>query len=129
MTTEYNPVGWFEIYVQDLARATKFYETVLGVQLEELPMPSPEMKIEMMSFPMVEKGNGAPGALVKMEGSPVGGNSTIVYFSSEDCANEQSRIVEAGGTVHTEKMSIGQYGFIVRAIDTEGNMFGVHSLK
>ena len=24
-----NPVVWFEIYVQDMARARKFYETVL----------------------------------------------------------------------------------------------------
>jgi predicted enzyme related to lactoylglutathione lyase len=28
-----------------------------------------------------------------------------------------------------EKYSIGQYGFIVLAFDTEGNMFGLHSLK
>ena len=25
--------------------------------------------------------------------------------------------------------SIGQYGFICLAVDTEGNMFGVHSMK
>jgi len=25
-------------------------------------------------------------------------------------------------------MSIGEYGFIVLAVDTEGNMFGLHSL-
>jgi predicted enzyme related to lactoylglutathione lyase len=30
--------------------------------------------------------------------------------------------------VHREKMSIGEYGFIVLAVDTEGNMFGLHSL-
>lgn len=26
-----NPVGWFEIYVQDMHRAQKFYEVVLGM--------------------------------------------------------------------------------------------------
>lgn len=26
-----NPVGWFEIYVNDMERAKKFYETVLKV--------------------------------------------------------------------------------------------------
>jgi predicted enzyme related to lactoylglutathione lyase len=30
---EFNPVGWFEIYVQDMDRATKFYESVLGIKL------------------------------------------------------------------------------------------------
>ena len=27
---KHNPVGWFEIYVQDMPRARKFYESVLG---------------------------------------------------------------------------------------------------
>ena len=31
-----NPVGWFEIYVQDVARARRFYETVLGTTLSRL---------------------------------------------------------------------------------------------
>jgi predicted enzyme related to lactoylglutathione lyase len=31
---ENNPVGWFEIYVQDMARAKTFYETVFGSKLE-----------------------------------------------------------------------------------------------
>jgi len=35
----------------------------------------------------------------------------------------------AGGRVHREKMSIGPYGFIALAYDTEGNMFGLHSTK
>ncbi|MGZ3749502.1 MAG: VOC family protein, partial [Pseudobdellovibrionaceae bacterium] len=28
-----NPVGWFEIYVQDLDRAKKFYESVFQLKL------------------------------------------------------------------------------------------------
>ena len=35
-----NPVGWFEIYVQDMERAKKFYETVLQSTLEKLNTPS-----------------------------------------------------------------------------------------
>ena len=31
-----NAVGWFEIYVEDMERARRFYETVLGVKLERL---------------------------------------------------------------------------------------------
>jgi predicted enzyme related to lactoylglutathione lyase len=38
-------------------------------------------------------------------------------------------VAEAGGKVHRDKMSIGQYGFVVLAVDTEGNMFGLHSMK
>jgi uncharacterized protein len=66
---------------------------------------------------------------VKMEGFPVGGNSVLVYFSCDDCSLEESRIVASGGTVEKTKFSIGEYGFISLAVDTEGNMFGLHSSK
>jgi uncharacterized protein len=118
-----NPVRWFEIYVQDMARARAFYEAVLGRKCEKLDSGD----IEMWSFPMESGRPGVGGALVRMPGVPSGGNSTLVYFGSDDCAIEASRVVGAGGRLHREKFSIGQYGYIVLAVDTEGNMFGVHS--
>jgi len=48
-----NPVGWFEIYVQDMARARAFYEAVLGVKLEALPVPDGgfhAVRIEVMFY-------------------------------------------------------------------------------
>ena len=72
-----NPVGWFEIYVQDMQRAKTFYERVFAVQLSKLESPD----IEMWAFPMLEDGNGASGALVKMSGCPSGGNSTPVSYT------------------------------------------------
>jgi hypothetical protein len=120
-----NPVGWFEIYVQDMARARKFYETVLGGELEKLPGPDDEM----WAFPMSQEGYGAPGALVKMAGVASGGNSVLVYFKCEDCAVEAKRAVSAGGRVMKDKFSIGQYGFIALVFDTEGNMIGLHSTR
>ncbi|QEG40902.1 VOC family protein [Roseimaritima ulvae] len=122
-----NPVCWFEIYVQDMARATSFYETVLGVKLEKLPTPTDE--IEMMAFPMAMNIPGAAGALTKMEGVSSGGNSTLVYFACEDCGVEASRVEQAGGSIQRPKTAIGEYGFMVLAVDTEGNLFGLHSRK
>ena len=121
-----NPVGWFEIYVQDMARAKKFYETVFQVKLEKLDSG---LDLEMWSFPSSMESFGASGALVKMQGVPSGGNSTLVYFSCADCAVEISRVAASGGSVQKDKFSIGQYGFIALCVDTEGNMFGMHSLK
>jgi predicted enzyme related to lactoylglutathione lyase len=120
-----NPVGWFEIYVQDMGRAKAFYETVFAVQLATLECPG----IEMLAFPMMQEGYGATGALVKMPGFASGGNSVLVYFSCADCAVEAARVKKAGGQVVKEKMSIGQYGFIALATDTEGNMIGLHSMQ
>ena len=34
-----NPVGWVEIYVQDMERAKKFYESVLRLALQKLNTP------------------------------------------------------------------------------------------
>ena len=124
MTNE-NPVRWFEIYVQDMARARAFYQAVLGVELQPLDSPG----VEMYAFPMQMNLSGASGALVKMEGMPSGGNSTLVYFGCDDCGIEAARVAGAGGRVFKEKFSIGQYGFIALAVDTEGNMFGLHSLQ
>ena len=69
------------------------------------------------------------GALVRMGGVPSGGNSTIVYFICDDCAVEEGRIEPSGGKIMKKKFSIGEYGFISLVFDTEGNMFGLHSMK
>ena len=124
---ENNPVGWFEIYVENMERAKNFYEAVFQVQLEKLKSPVPEL--EMLAFPMTMDRTGASGALAKMSGFSPGGNSTIVYFSCQDCAAEAARVVPSGGKIEQEKTSIGEYGFMALAYDTEGNMIGLHSLK
>lgn len=124
-----NPVGWFEIYVQDMHRAQKFYETVLGIELTKLESPTPEPDLEMLAFPMDMEAGGASGALAKMKDCPSGGMGTLVYFSCEDCAVEASRVKDAGGTIFKPKMGIGQYGFIALVVDTEGNMIGLHSMQ
>jgi len=123
-----NPVGWFEIYVNDMPRAQKFYESVLKANFEAIGDPS-DANIEMQAFPSDMEKYGAGGALVKMQGFPAGGNSILIYFSCEDCAIEEAKVEKAGGQIQRSKMSIGDYGFITLALDTEGNMFGLHSLK
>ncbi|WP_165020956.1 VOC family protein [Dysgonomonas sp. ZJ279] len=133
MATKTNPVVWFEIYINDMARARKFYETVLGKELIDMPMGEQTdlEDFEMVMFPFADDMNApnASGALVKMEGVEAGGNSTIVYFGCDDCTVEESRVVAAGGKVMKTKFSIGEYGFISLCFDTEDNCFGLHSMK
>src|SRR6185503_14792115 len=120
-----NPIAWFEIYVQDMARARAFYEKVFATKLDKLAGPD----IEMWSFPMQPEAPGSGGALVYMKGFPHGSGNTIVYFACEDCAVEESRVVGAGGKIEKKKFSIGQYGFISLVYDTEGTMIGLYSPK
>ena len=135
-----NPVVWFEIYVQDMARARKFYETVFQCTLEPLAAPeqaaskpaAPECEtggMEMLSFPMDMDAPGTGGMLVRMDEVSSGGGGTLVYFGCEDCAVEQSRVEAAGGQVHKPKFAIGPYGFCALLVDTEGNCIGLHSMQ
>lgn len=120
-----NPVGWFEIYVQDMKRARAFYEAVFGLALTRMEMPG----IDMWTFPMEQQGSsGISGALIRMEGLASGGNSTIVYFSCKDCGVEAGKASRSGGRIHKEKTSIGEHGFFALVLDTEGNMIGLHSM-
>ena len=123
MNPNRNPVGWFELYVQDMERARSFYQNTFECTLEHLESPV----IEMFAFPMQPDKPGSAGALVRMPGKDSGGGGTIVYFSCLDCAVETARAVQNGGKVLKEKMSIGQYGFISLVYDTEGNLIGLHS--
>lgn len=120
-----NPVGWFEIYVQDIDRARAFYESVFQLKLQKLG----GLELEMWAFPSAPDRWGAGGTLVKYAGVPSGGNSVMVYFSCEDCAVEEARVAKSGGRIQRKKTPIGEYGFISLAVDTEGNMFGLHSMR
>jgi len=124
MNPKRNPVGWFEIYVQDIERAKAFYEKTFQVTLERLESAEPEM----WAFPMQPDGYGCAGAIVKMESKDSGGGGTIIYFSCADCAVEAGRAVANGGKLERAKFSIGQYGSIAYVLDTDGNRIGLHSM-
>lgn len=123
---ETNVVGWFEIYVEDMDRAKDFYSNVF--QYGEY-MNLSDDKWKMFAFPWVMNGEFASGALAKAEGMKPGKGGTVVYFNCDDCAVEESRVVENGGKIIRSKFGIGEYGFVALVEDTEGNLIGLHSKK
>jgi uncharacterized protein len=122
-----NAIGWFDIYVEDMDRAVRFYEHVLGQKLEQIVDPTGET--QMMSFPSNMAAYGASGALVKSKHSRPGIGGTMVYFSVEDCAVQESRVIAANGKIVRSKFSIGEFGWVTLCMDTEGNMFGLNSMN
>jgi uncharacterized protein len=122
-----NPFTWVEIYVEDMKRAQKFYETILQIEMVKLPMPEGGDDMEMISFPFTE-GINISGALVKTSQMGPGNGGTVVYLTCDDCSVEESRVENAGGKVLQPKMSIGDYGFCSLIMDTEGNTVGLHSM-
>lgn len=123
------PVGWFELYVQDPARAKAFYERVFGIELT--PLDSPDSGPPMWAFPgSMDDGPGSSGALVQMNADQrpgVGG--TMIYFGCEDCAVQARLAVECGGRLVQNKQSIGPYGHYAAVEDSEGNRIGLHSMQ
>ena len=122
-----NPVGWFEIYVSDMARARAFYTAVFGREL--IALPEVGEGGEMYAFSWVEGAAGAAGALVRHPICGPGKGGTMVYFSCDDVSGEASRAAEAGGRIIQPKMAIGQYGHIALVEDSEGNRIGLHSMQ
>ena len=122
------PVGWFEIYVHDMARAKAFYEAVFGYTFEKLESPDPSMELWAFPGPM-DDGHGASGALVRMKDGPTGAGGTIVYFMCDDCAVEAGRVATSGGQLIQPKLALGEYGHAAMVTDTEGNMIGLHSMQ
>jgi predicted enzyme related to lactoylglutathione lyase len=127
----HNIVNWFEIYVQNIQKAKAFYQSVLGIEMIDMIMPDveDEPEFQMIAFPYEESLPGSSGAIVYAKGLPSGGNSTMVYFSCDDCSLEESRAVSAGGQVLKAKFQIGEFGFCSICSDLDGNAFGLHSMR
>lgn len=122
-----NPIGWFDIYVDDMSRAVNFYEAVFQQRLE--PIGDPTGETAMRGFPANMGAYGAAGALVKAPHARPGPGGTLVYFSVDDCAVEAKRVAAAGGQMVRPKFSIGEFGWVTLCRDTEGNLFGLNSMR
>ena len=126
MTPKTNPVTWFEIYVEDLARAKVFYESVFNCSLIK---EKTDGSFETYRFPGEMPGNGAMGALMKHPMRKPSQEGTMVYFHCADCQVQSELAKKNGGQVFRAKWSIGQDGFVAIIGDTEGNAIGLHSFK
>jgi predicted enzyme related to lactoylglutathione lyase len=92
-------------------------------------MGDPTGETAMRAFPSNMQAYGAAGALVKSKHAKPGAGGTLLYFSVEDCAVEEARVSAAKGTVIRPKLSIGSFGWISLCRDTEGNLFGLSSMR
>jgi predicted enzyme related to lactoylglutathione lyase len=120
-----NAINWFEIPATDFARAKKFYETILGVAITE--MPHPRFKYGMLPADM-EKGVG--GGLVQGDGYKPSADGSLIYLNGgDDLSAALSKVEKAGGKILLPKTSIGPNGFMAHFIDTEENKVALHSMK
>ena len=123
-TGQDNPVGWFEIPVQDMRRAKTFYEKAFGYSMEE---PKSVNGFDMAFFPMKRDGSGAAGSLIQGTGYTPSHEGPLIYFSVAGIPPVEKNIAQNGGKVHKPKFSIGEYGFISICEDSEGNRIALHA--
>jgi uncharacterized protein len=120
-----NAINWFEIPVTDFTRAKKFYETLYGAEIME--MPYPDGQYGMLPADMQ---NGIGGAIVQGQGFEPSTKGTVVYLNGgDDLSIPLSKVVSAGGTIVMPKTSIGGNGFMAQFMNTEGNKVALHSMQ
>ena len=123
-------VGWFEIPVNDMDRAVRFYNDVFQINIAVHPMGD----LIMGWFPFAEnpEAKGASGSLVyHKELYKPSKEGTLIYFTSRtgDINDELSRIEKAGGKILKPKTQISpDLGYMALFLDTEGNRVALHSI-
>lgn len=114
---------WFELPAADLARATRFYETVLQRPLRQEAMGPMAMAVFEYRTP------GVGGCLAAGPGLTPGAHGGVVYLNaapSLDAALE--RVAAAGGKVVVPRTALPDgMGAFARIIDSEGNLVGLHA--
>ncbi|WP_228414362.1 VOC family protein [Chryseobacterium sp. CH21] len=118
-----NPVVYFEIPVNDLERAEKFYSAVFNFSFDKEIIDNYEMAL----FPFEEKNSGITGALAKGEVYKPSKNGVIIYFKTENIDQTLKKAVQHGGSILYQKKTDEKYGFAVAEFeDSEGNRIALH---
>lgn len=121
MTTT-NPVIYFEIPVNDLNRAVKFYKQVLNFEFEKEIIDHYEMAL----FPFYENKQGISGALAKGDVYKPTLNGVILYFRTHDIEQTLNKVIQLNGKVLYPKTKNEKYGFYVAEFqDSEGNRIAI----
>jgi predicted enzyme related to lactoylglutathione lyase len=111
----------FELQADDLGRAKKFYESVLGWKIAAWEGGGP------MEYYMVTTGpDGVPGingGMYKRGETPLHTFDCTAQVDDIDAAI--AAVKKNGGTIRKEKAEIPGVGWFAGAIDTEGNMFSI----
>ena len=123
-----NAISWFEIPSTDLARATKFYETIFDITLSGFDTPN----IKMRLFPVQDMMTGIGGSIVDSNGfhKPSATDGPLIYLNANpDVQIVLDRIEKAGGKIIVPKTEISpEFGYMAAFIDTEGNRIALHSV-
>lgn len=124
MLTKSNPVVYFEIPVNDIDRAIKFYTFVFNFEFDKEIID----KNEMALFPFAEENSGISGALAKGEIYKPTKDGVVIYFKTENIDETLTLATSNGGQMLYPKTDNG-IGFVAEFEDTEGNRIALYQAK
>lgn len=120
-----NPVMYFEIPVNDLDRAEKFYKKVFDFSFERETIDDYEMTL----FPFSDTQSGITGALAKGDVYKPSKNGVIIYFRTDNIDKALQNVVEQGGAILYPKTLNEKYGIAVAEFeDSEGNRIALQEI-
>ena len=115
-----NRAVWFDIPVADLARASKFYQAVLGVNVHH-------EKMDGFEFAVIDHKDGNGGCLVPGH-EEVGKGGVLLYLNVNGrIRGAVAEVQKHGGKVREGVHPIGPHGYRAVVLDSEGNRVALHS--
>ena len=109
----------FDVPVDDINRAKKFYTELFGWKIERIPG---EMEYYGIST-TDEKGKESIGGGMGLRGDP--GQRITNYFGVSSIDIHSKKTEELGGKIIMPKTKIPGYGYLAICLDTENNVFGL----
>lgn len=118
-----NLISIVEIPTTDFSRAVKFYQTILGVAIEEMKMDGNQMGV------LPNEEGTVNVVLVKGNDYKPTTDGAVLYLNvGNDLQTMLDKVAKNGGQVIVPKTEISpEMGFFALFIDTEGNKLGLHS--
>ena len=114
----------FEIPADDMERAKKFYSSIFGWRLRDMP----EMKyttvttVEVDEKQMPKESGAINGGLMERTKDV---RSPVFAIDVDSVDEYAKKVEEAGGRVVMPKTKVGDMGFYAYVTDTEGNIIGL----
>src|ERR1700733_1056650 len=117
----------FEVQADNAERAKKFYEKALGWKIDKSSMPGVSMDHWKIK---TGEGAGVDGGLHQRKDNP---SRKLISFDCTVLVDDMDKVIAAikagGGNIEPwegkEKWEMKGLGWFSRAVDTEGNVFGL----
>ncbi len=109
----------FDLPVNDIERAKKFYEKLFAWNFNKVPMTEPYYLIETKDLegnPGVRGGMGKRMAPEQRISNYIGVTSVDEYLV---------KVIKLGGNIIMQKTAVSGWGYLAICVDTENNTFGL----